>query len=207
MVDFGSVWDVTPDGDYLGIDRPHVQNCHCLTLFALDVAHRRGFAASHAGMGRAGYPGGVSHSLLSNNPHRLAIVAGVYYTRLKNTGHFNTLVGNVRPTAKQSRVIHPTVRVIDFALMYLTLRSQQNRIITIREQARAQGFPDWFRFRGTLQERTQQIGMSIALRKITACSSGVANAVPVTLGEAIGRSLYQAILRDYERDPSSLFRA
>jgi len=48
-------------------------------------------------MGRAGYPGGY------------------YYRRLADDGHFNTLVGNVRPTAKQSRVIHPSVRIVSFS--------------------------------------------------------------------------------------------
>ncbi|KAH7100126.1 S-adenosyl-L-methionine-dependent methyltransferase, partial [Auriculariales sp. MPI-PUGE-AT-0066] len=140
-----NVWNVPMDRDeanYL---------CKIFADFCIDVPYRHRIAAPHGALGRAGYPGGA------------------YYRRLDKNDSFNTLVGNVHPTAKQSRIIHPS----------------QYRIVSIREQARAQGFCDWFRFVGTAKEKTQQI----------------ANAVPVTMGEAIGRSLRKAILADYIRDP------
>ena len=92
-----SVWSI-------GFSEDENYQCERI-LFAIpcDVDHdsalgtRQGFASAHGSMGRAGYPGGY------------------YYRRLADDGHFNTLVGNVRPTAKQSRVIHPSVRIVSFS--------------------------------------------------------------------------------------------
>ncbi|THH10396.1 hypothetical protein EW145_g1368 [Phellinidium pouzarii] len=52
------------------------------------------------------------------------------YARLEADGYFNTTVTNVGVTAKQSKVLNPWC----------------NRIVTVRELARSQGFPDDFRF-------------------------------------------------------------
>ncbi|KAF5345158.1 hypothetical protein D9758_009647 [Tetrapyrgos nigripes] len=52
------------------------------------------------------------------------------YGRLDEDGTFNTIVCNVHPTAKQAKVLHPKC----------------HRMLTVRELARAQGFPDWFEF-------------------------------------------------------------
>ncbi|EJD38142.1 S-adenosyl-L-methionine-dependent methyltransferase [Auricularia subglabra TFB-10046 SS5] len=95
---------------------------------------------------------------------------GRYYRRLKMNGHFATLVTNVRPTAKQSQVLHPN----------------QNRLVSVREQARAQGFPDDFKFVGNAMAMQRQIG----------------NAVPVTLAEAIGRELRKSMFTDWLKSPN-----
>ncbi|CAG9463243.1 unnamed protein product [Pedinophyceae sp. YPF-701] len=52
------------------------------------------------------------------------------------------------------------------------LHYEEDRYVTVRECARLQGFPDTFRFRGTLTERHRQVG----------------NAVPVPLARALGVS-------------------
>lgn len=62
---------------------------------------------------------------------------------------------------------------------YWYIHPQQHRTLSIREAARVQSFPDGFRFAGTPTHRYRQIG----------------NAVPVLLGEAIGRALLDAIDR------------
>jgi len=70
-------------------------------------------------------------------------------------GYFPTTVTNPEPISKQGRVLHPN----------------QNRIISIRESARSQGFPDHFVFIGTTVDKYRQIGnavpipLSIALSK------------------------------------------
>jgi DNA (cytosine-5)-methyltransferase 1 len=66
---------------------------------------------------------------------------------------------------------------------YWYIHPEQNRMLSIREAARIQTFPDWFRFAGEPSHRFQQIG----------------NAVPPLLAEAIGRKLAEAVT---SRDPS-----
>ena len=63
----------------------------------------------------------------------------------------------VDPEGFQGRVLHP----------------EENRIISVRESARAQGFPDWAEFYGGIMDKYRQIG----------------NAVPPPLAKAIGLSI------------------
>ena len=62
---------------------------------------------------------------------------------------------------------------------YWYIHPDQHRTLSIREAARVQTFPDDFRFAGTPTHRYRQIG----------------NAVPVVLGESVGR----AVMRTLER--------
>nr|CAD7266468.1 unnamed protein product [Timema shepardi]CAD7577265.1 unnamed protein product [Timema californicum] len=71
--------------------------------------------------------------------------AGVY-GRLDWEDHFSTTLTKPNPQGKQGRVIHP----------------QEDRIITIRECARSQGFFDTFHFYGTIAERYRQVGNAVA---------------------------------------------
>jgi len=80
------------------------------------------------------------------------------FGRLYWEGRFNTILQAPHPY--WGRVIHP----------------EQNRLISIRESARAQGFPDKIHFQGTLREKYRQIG----------------NAVPPPLGRILGWTIRQA---------------
>ena len=80
--------------------------------------------------------------------------------RLPWDGFFSTTVTNPEPMGKQGRVLHP----------------DQHRVVSVRECARSQGFPDCFQFDGTILNRHQQIG----------------NAVPPPLGKAIGIEILKA---------------
>jgi DNA (cytosine-5)-methyltransferase 1 len=62
---------------------------------------------------------------------------------------------------------------------YWYIHPDQHRTLSIREAARVQSFPDEFRFGGTQTHRYRQIG----------------NAVPVLLGEAVGRSILEGMAR------------
>jgi DNA (cytosine-5)-methyltransferase 1 len=79
------------------------------------------------------------------------------YGRLNWAGHFPTSVTDPNPMGKVGQVFHP----------------EQDRIVSVRECARAQGFPDRFLFSGTVHDRHKEVG----------------NAVPPPLAAALGRML------------------
>ncbi|OCH93875.1 S-adenosyl-L-methionine-dependent methyltransferase [Obba rivulosa] len=89
------------------------------------------------------------------------------YGRINGNGHFWTAMTTIMPNAKGGRVLHPT----------------QKRIITVRECARAQGFPDRYRFL-SVNSRPSDI-MADQLRQI-------GNAVPVPLALALGKEIGKA---------------
>jgi DNA (cytosine-5)-methyltransferase 1 len=60
---------------------------------------------------------------------------------------------------------------------YWYIHPDQQRTLSLREAARVQSFPDHFRFAGTQTHRYRQVG----------------NAVPVLLGEVIGRAVKEAL--------------
>lgn len=89
------------------------------------------------------------------------------YGRLDWDGFFSTTVTNPEPMGKQGRVLHP----------------EQHRVVSVRECARSQGFPDTYRFFGSILDRHRQVG----------------NAVPPPLARAIGREILKclAVKKDY----------
>ncbi|THH22378.1 hypothetical protein EUX98_g8210 [Antrodiella citrinella] len=96
------------------------------------------------------------------------------YGRLDKNAWFHTTVTNVEPTAKQS---------------WLTKRRdvQCNRVVTVRELARSQGFPDHFVFvskNNDVKTMQRQIG----------------NAVPWPVSLALGRELRDTMLKKWVED-------
>ncbi|CAG9770763.1 unnamed protein product [Ceutorhynchus assimilis] len=83
------------------------------------------------------------------------------YGRLEWYGYFSTTITNPEPMGKQGRVLHP----------------DQNRVVSVRECARSQGFPDKFQFQGSILDKHRQIG----------------NAVPPPMGLALGREILKAL--------------
>ncbi|XP_018573692.1 DNA (cytosine-5)-methyltransferase 1 [Anoplophora glabripennis] len=84
------------------------------------------------------------------------------YGRLEWDGFFGTTITNPEPMGKQGRVLHP----------------EQNRVVSVRECARSQGFPDRFKFFGNILDKHRQVG----------------NAVPPPLGAALGREICKALV-------------
>lgn len=75
---------------------------------------------------------------------------------------------------------------------YWYIHPEQHRTLSIREAARVQTFPDWFRFAGQPTLRLKQIG----------------NAVPPVLGEFVGRQIKNAVATSREREANAFdFRA
>ena len=68
---------------------------------------------------------------------------------------------------------------------YWYIHPEQHRTLSVREAARIQTFPDWFRFAGQPSHRYRQIG----------------NAVPPMLGETMGQAI-RAALRSRRRTPT-----
>jgi len=67
------------------------------------------------------------------------------------------------------------------------LHYEEPRILTVRESARLQSFPDWFRFRGKFTTGGQ------ARTKECPRYTQVGNAVPPLLGKAIGEAITEAL--------------
>ncbi|XP_028756497.1 DNA (cytosine-5)-methyltransferase 1-like [Neltuma alba] len=83
------------------------------------------------------------------------------FGRLDWEGNFPTSITDPQPMGKVGMCFHP----------------DQDRILTVRECARSQGFPDSYQFSGNIQHKHRQIG----------------NAVPPPLAFALGRKLKEAL--------------
>ncbi|UYV62934.1 DNMT1 [Cordylochernes scorpioides] len=83
------------------------------------------------------------------------------YGRLAWNGFFFTTITNPEPMGKQGRTLHP----------------EQHRLVSVRECARSQGFPDKYRFYGNILDRHRQVG----------------NAVPPPLAAAIGLQIAKCV--------------
>ncbi|XP_020272922.1 DNA (cytosine-5)-methyltransferase 1B-like isoform X2 [Asparagus officinalis] len=83
------------------------------------------------------------------------------FGRLDWEGNFPTSITDPQPMGKVGMCFHP----------------EQDRILTVRECARSQGFRDSYQFSGNIQNRHRQIG----------------NAVPPPLAYALGRKLKEAV--------------
>ncbi|GFP95055.1 DNA (cytosine-5)-methyltransferase 1b [Phtheirospermum japonicum] len=84
------------------------------------------------------------------------------FGRLDWEGNFPTSITDPQPMGKVGMCFHP----------------DQDRIVTVRECARSQGFPDSYKFSGAVLHKHRQIG----------------NAVPPPLAYALGRKLKEAIV-------------
>ena len=81
---------------------------------------------------------------------------------------FKTTITDPEPLGKQGQVLHP----------------EQDRLLSVREFARSQGFPDSFQFSGTIRDRHREIG----------------NAVPPPLGRALGLEIRKAIVLNQDQE-------
>lgn len=92
------------------------------------------------------------------------------YGRLEWDGFFSTTVTNPEPMGKQGRVLHP----------------EQHRVVSVRECARSQGFPDSYRLFGNIMDRHRQVG----------------NAVPPPLAKSIGLEIKRCMLAKAQESTS-----
>ncbi|XP_060107963.1 DNA (cytosine-5)-methyltransferase 1 [Heteronotia binoei] len=90
------------------------------------------------------------------------------YGRLEWDGFFSTTVTNPEPMGKQGRVLHP----------------EQHRVVSVRECARSQGFPDTYRLFGNVLDKHRQVG----------------NAVPPPLAKAIGLEIKACVSAKIKED-------
>ncbi|KZP21168.1 S-adenosyl-L-methionine-dependent methyltransferase [Athelia psychrophila] len=93
------------------------------------------------------------------------------YGRMDGEGFFKTAMTHVAPNQKGGDVLHPS----------------QKRIVTVRECARAQGFPDHYRFLSVNEGHLKNVVLDQHRQ--------IGNAVPVPLAVALGRSLGDALLK------------
>ncbi|CAN0865136.1 DNA (cytosine-5)-methyltransferase 1 [Linum grandiflorum] len=93
------------------------------------------------------------------------------FGRLDWEGNFPTSITDPQPMGKVGLCFHP----------------DQDRIVTVRECARSQGFPDSYQFAGNIINKHRQIG----------------NAVPPPLAYALGRKLKEAVDSKKAKESSS----
>ncbi|KAG0174755.1 hypothetical protein DFQ30_002948 [Apophysomyces sp. BC1015] len=98
------------------------------------------------------------------------------YGRLDYNGQFQTTLTEMSPMGKQGTVIHPN----------------QRRVLTVRECARAQGFPDRFVFYSTSADGTYA--------SVRDMYRQVGNAVPVPLAFALGNKLKEVLIKDWAEE-------
>uniref|UniRef100_D8PU80 DNA (cytosine-5-)-methyltransferase n=2 Tax=Schizophyllum commune (strain H4-8 / FGSC 9210) TaxID=578458 RepID=D8PU80_SCHCM len=116
------------------------------------------------------------HTFMLHNPMSANGQAGfnkAYFGRLDEKALFMTITTQMKPTAKQSRCLNPWCR----------------RVITVRELARAQGFPDDFVFKSVKGEHD-----------INTLQRQIGNAVAWPVAAALGRELKDAMLADDTRN-------
>lgn len=89
------------------------------------------------------------------------------YGRVNWDGFFSTTITNPEPMGKQGRVLHP----------------EQHRVVSVRECARSQGFPDNYKFCGTVLDKHRQVG----------------NAVPPPMAKAIGTEIKKSLTSTKKR--------
>ena len=64
--------------------------------------------------------------------------------------------------------------------MNIVLHPEQHRVVSVRECARSQGFPDSYQLTGSILDKHRQVG----------------NAVPPPLGLALGREILKALQQE-----------
>lgn len=96
--------------------------------------------------------------------HRNKTIRPQFYGRAPWDGYFKTTMTVPDPMKKQGQVLHP----------------EQNRVLSVRELARSQGFPDRIQFSGTIGDKHREIG----------------NAVPPPMARALGLEIRKAMLKN-----------
>lgn len=72
---------------------------------------------------------------------------------------------------------------ITLASFISVLHPDQYRVVSVRECARSQGFPDRYQFSGNILDKHRQVG----------------NAVPPPLGAALGKEIKRALAVSFEK--------
>ncbi|KAG2133739.1 S-adenosyl-L-methionine-dependent methyltransferase [Suillus clintonianus] len=101
------------------------------------------------------------------------------YQRLDADMYFSTALTTVLPNNKSGQVLHPS----------------QKRILTVRECARAQGFPDSYEFVSVNKGKAMAKAIDDQFRQI-------GNAVPTPLALALGKAFGGAMSKMWDAEPS-----
>ncbi|KAF4603394.1 hypothetical protein EYR38_003807 [Pleurotus pulmonarius] len=93
-----------------------------------------------------------------------------FFGRLDGNGHFRTAMTQMSPNIKNTYPLHPS----------------QKRILTVRECARVQGFPDYYQMQ-SMNNTTSKI--------VNDQHRQIGNAVPLPLALALGNALGEAVVK------------
>ena len=178
----------------------------------LEIKHRKPRTAYQKLMGAS-----VSQNFDARLPrHKLATIEKFKYLQahcvpgksLTSKQRTNTGRKKLRQAVLAARKPSPTLTTLPDDLIHYS----EPRILTVREYARLQSFPDWFRFYGSYTTGGE--------RRLTDCPryTQVGNAVPVLLAKALGGLLHSlmteflssrstAELNSYRGNPTKVSKA
>jgi len=88
-------------------------------------------------------------------PNRFPLVP--FWSLTKNMGRDHDCYGRLSYDAP-----HATVHSYDKPHWHKSLKLYENQVLSVREKARVQGFPDTFEFLGTVKEQVQQIANAVS---------------------------------------------
>jgi DNA (cytosine-5)-methyltransferase 1 len=151
-----------PSTDYQSLLRHGAASLHNHeTKFLQEVNYKRIKFLSAEGMNWTDLPDNLMPKNLKKmrEKYKGGVGAKTRFQRLRKDGFFSTIVTS--PDPYWGAFIHPL----------------QNRVISVREAARAQSFSDTVVFQGALNSKYRQVG----------------NAVPPLLANAIGEKLYEVL--------------
>ncbi|KAK6158500.1 hypothetical protein DH2020_005814 [Rehmannia glutinosa] len=117
------------------------------------------------------------HRPLKLSEHDYLRVCQIHTEKEPILGTYRVIVGEDNVARLSTVVTFPHVRV------QALLHPEQDRLLTIRECARLQGFPDCYRFCGTIKERYCQIGNAVSIPVARALGYALGMAYRKTIGD------------------------
>ncbi len=98
----------------------------------------------------------------------LTMLSIAFFGRLDGNGHFRTAMTQMSPNIKNTYPLHPSVSDRHPPGECILNVAQQKRILTVRECARVQGFPDYYQMQ-SMNNTTSKIVNDVSINHGSLC--------------------------------------